>query len=243
MSLTLVVIIAVVVLGAVWFFFIRPGIGAPTGSGPVPIGTGSSGSPSPQPTPAGGLSVENNLGALKPGDAVSFWDGTDCVVQGSLDCREMVNGRVAEWRWVFLSGDRVLELVPHSQALYESGAIAHQGDEFYELLVGPGGSLKRFEGNVREGIGHEPVLVNVDDADYKVRSTGTFAATKVGQMPGNGEVWGDVSQNPDDNVYFKMVRADESDAKDVALGVWTTHIAILRGRVIDKSEITGVFAK
>ena len=88
----------------------------------------------------------------------------------------------------------------------------------------------------------EPVIVNVDDADYKVRSTGTFAATKVGQMPSNGEVWGDVSQNPDDNVYFKMVLADDSDAKDVALGVWTTHILTLRGRTIDRSEITGVYA-
>jgi len=240
LSLALLIVV-VVVLGAVgWYFFVRPSMGASSTSGPVPIGTGSSGSPNPQPTPAGGLSVENNLAALKPGDAVSFWDGTDCIVQGSLDCREMVNGRVSEWRWVFLSGDRVLELLPHGQAVYESGAIAHQGDEFYESVEA---LLRRFEANVREGIAHEPVLVNVDDADYKIRATGTFAATRVGQMPGDGEVWGDVSQNPDDNVYFKMVRADDSDAKDVALGVWTTHMAILRGRLIDKSEITGVFAK
>src|SRR6266536_4758040 len=98
------------------------------------------------------------------------------------------------------------------------------------MLVGPGGSIKRFEGNVREGIAHEPVLVNVDDVDYRVRSSGTFAATKVGDIP--GEVWSDVSQNADDNVYFKLVRADDSDAKDVSLGVWTTHIAVLRGRTI-----------
>jgi hypothetical protein len=133
--------------------------------------------------------------------------------------------------------------MPRGQALYDAGVIAHQGDEFYEMLVGSGGLLKRFEANVREGIAHEPVVVNVDEADYRIRSTGTFAATKVGQMPGNGEVWGDVSQNPDDNVYFKLVRADDADDKDVALGVWTTHIAILRGRLIDRSEITGVFAK
>lgn len=237
MSLPLVLLVALVVVGAVWYFYIRPGIGAPKDVGPVPIGAGSS---RPEPTPPGGVPLENDLGALKPGDALSFWDGTDCVVQGSLDCREMVNGRVAEWRWVFLSGDRVLELMPHGQALYESGAIAHQGDEFYESVQA---LLRRFEGNVREGIAHEPVLVNVDEVDYRVRATGTFAATKVGQMPGNGEVWGDLSQNPEDNVYFKMVRDDDPDSKDVALGVWTTHMAILRGRLFDRSEVTGVFNK
>jgi hypothetical protein len=237
LSFTLLLILVVVLAAAVgaWYFYYRPRLAA--GASPIPIGATA------QPTPPGGVKLENDLGALKPGDALSFWDGTDTLVQGSLDCREMVGGRVAEWRWVFLTGDRVLELMPRGQAMYDAGVIAHQGDEFYEMLVGAGGALKRFEGNVREGIAHEPVLVNVDDVDYRIRSTGTFAATRVGQMPGTGEVWGDVSQNPDDNVYFKLVRADDADDKDVALGVWTTHIAILRGRLIDRSEITGIFAK
>lgn len=244
MSPLLVLIVLVVVAAAAWYFFLRPGatgLGGGGGtSGPLPIGTSDAG---PLPTPAGGVPVSPDLGALKPGDALSFWDGTDCVVLGSLDCRELVGGRATEWRWVFLSGNRVLELMPHGQALYDSSAISHQGEEFYELLVGPGGVLKRFEANVREGIAHEPVLVNVDDVDYRVRSTGTFAATRVGELPAEGEVWGDVSQNPDDNVYFKLVRTDNADPKDVVLGVWTTHIAILHGRAVDRSEITNVFAK
>jgi hypothetical protein len=207
---TLLIFLVILLAGAAaaYFFYFKPRLAG--GPAPIPIGSGA------QPTPEGGVKLQNDLGALKAGDALSFWDGTDTIVQGSLDCREMVGGRVAEWRWVFLSGDRVLELMPRGQALYEAGTVAHQGDEFYELLVGPGGALKRFEGNVREGISTEPVLVNVDDADYRVRATGTFAATTVGQLPGNGEVWGDVSQ---------------------------THIAILRGRRIDRSEITGIFAK
>ena len=57
------------------------------------------------------------------------------------------------------------------------------------------------------------------------------------------EVWADTSPNASDNVYFKLVRNDESDAKDVALGVWTTHMAILRGHQMDRSEVTSVFAK
>jgi hypothetical protein len=235
--LLIIVILALVGL-AVWYFVIRPKSLA-DGSSPVPIGT----SGDPLSTPAGGVLLAPDLAALKPGDAISFWDGTDTVVQGALDCRELVGGRSTIWRWVFLAGDRVLELMPHGQTLYESSAIAHQGDEFFEMLVGPGGSLKRFEGNVREGIAHEPVLVNVDGIDYRVRSTGTFSATRVGEMPGDGEVWGDVSENADDNVYFKLVRSDDSDAKDVSLGLWTTHIAIMRGRAIERGDITGIFAK
>jgi hypothetical protein len=243
MSPLLILIVVVVVAAAAWYLFLRPGapgLGGGGTGGPVPIGTSGAG---PQPTPAAGVPITPDLGALKPGDAVSFWDGTDCVVLGSLDCRELVAGRATEWRWVFLGGNRLLELMPHGQALYDRSALHRQGGEFYELLVGRGGVLKRFEANVREGIAHEPVLVKVGDVDYRVCSTGTFAATRVGQLPAEGEVWSDVSQNPDDNVYFKLVRADDADPKDVVLGVWTTHIAILHGRTIDRSEITNVFAK
>jgi hypothetical protein len=196
----------------------------------------------PEPTPAGGVELTPNLQALKPGDAVSFWDGTDSTVRGSLDCREEIGGRTTEWRWVFLSGGKVLELLQQGQNLYDSSALAQQGDEFYELLVGAGGALKRFEGNVREGIAHEPVLVAIDAVDYRIRSTGTFAATRVGELPEDGEVWAGTSSNASDNVYFKMVPAEKSEGGELALGVWTTHILILTGRKIDRHEITNIFA-
>ena len=236
MELLLGLIVLAAVLGAIWFVFMRPGSSFQAGGAPAPA------APSPAATPAGGIPLTPNLGALKAGDAVSFWDGTDTIVRGSLDCREEIGSRVTDWRWVFLTGERVLELMPHGQTLYETGAVAHQGDEFYELLVGPGGSLKQFEGNVREGIAHEPVLVEIDETQYRVRSTGTFAATRVGELPEEAEVWADTSPDAAQNVYFKLVRADDGDPKDVALGIWTTHILILRGRTIDRSEITGVYA-
>jgi hypothetical protein len=236
LELVIGLIVLAAVLGAVWFIFIRPG------SSLQPNGQPNPAVPTPQRTPAGGVPLTPDLGAVKPGDAISFWDGTDTIVRGSLDCREELGSRVTEWRWIFLSGGRVLELMPHGQVLYETGAVAHQGDEFYELLVGPGGSLKRFEGNVREGIAHEPVLVEIDETSYRVRSTGTFTANRVGELPEDAEVWADVSPSASDNVYFKLVRGDDADAKDVSLGVWTTHILILRGRSIDRSEITGVYA-
>lgn len=235
MELLIGLVVMAAVLGAIWFVFMRPGSSFQGGT-PLPA------QPTPAATPAGGIPLTPDLGALKPGDAVSFWDGTDTVVRGSLDCREDLGSRVTEWRWVFLSGGRVLELMPHGQALYDNSAVAYQGDEFYELLVGPGGSLKRFEANVREGISHEPVLVEIDGTSYRVRSTGTFAATTVGQLPEDAAVWADASPNASDNVYFKLVRADDADDKDVALGIWTTHILIQRGRTLDRSEITGVYA-
>jgi hypothetical protein len=196
----------------------------------------------PEPTPAGGVQLTPNLQAVKPGDAVSFWDGTDATVRGSLDCREEIGGRTTEWRWVFLTGGKVLELLQQGQNLYDSSALAQQGDEFYELLVGAGGALKRFEGNVREGIAHEPVLVNIDEVEYRIRSTGTFAATKVGELPEDGEVWAGTSTNSADNVYFKMVPAEKTEGGELALGVWTTHILVLTGRKIDRHEITNIFA-
>ncbi|HEV8635987.1 MAG TPA: hypothetical protein VG370_17315 [Chloroflexota bacterium] len=226
----LVLLLVIVGVGA-WFVYTRQRALPPAG-----------GATRPEPTPPGGASLRPDLQALKPGDAVSFWDGTDATVQGSLDCREDLGGRSTEWRWVFLSGDKVLELPPQGQALYDRSAVAYQGDEFYELLVGAGGALKRFEANVREGIAHEPVQVEIDGVTYRIRSTGTFAATRIGELPGDGEVWAGVSANPADNVYFKMVPAEATEGREIALGVWTTHIVVLTGRSLDRHEITNVFA-
>lgn len=234
MATWLIVLIVLVLAGAaVWYFYGRDRGVRPPGAEPAPV---------PPATPSGGVRLTPDLQNLKPRDAVSFWDGTDVTVRGSLDCQEQLGGRTTEWRWVFLSGDRMLEVLPHGQVLYEGAAIAHQGDEFYQLLVGPGGSLKRFEGNVREGIAHEPVLVEIDGISFRIRSTGTFSATRVGELPEDANVWSDVSSNASDNVYFKLVPADAPDSKDVALGVWTTHILISRGRALDRSEITGIYA-
>lgn len=230
--LTLLLLVALVAVGG-WFLYSR------RTSLPRMLDPGKS---RPEPTPAGGVPLTPNLQALKPGDAVSFWDGTDATVRGSLDCREEIGGRTTEWRWVFVSGGKVLELLPQGQNLYDSSALAQQGDEFYELLVGAGGALKRFEGNVREGIAHEPVLVDIDGVSYRIRSTGTFACTKVGELPEDGEVWSGTSTNTGDNVYFKMVPAEPTEGGELALGIWTTHILILTGRKIERHEITNIFA-
>ncbi|TAK25488.1 MAG: hypothetical protein EPO26_03730 [Chloroflexota bacterium] len=196
----------------------------------------------PEPTPTGGIEVTPDLSALKTGDAISFWDNTDATVLGVITCREAINGRETSWKWVFLSGDKVLELLPRGQVLYTGQAVAHQGDEFFELLVGAGGVLKRFEGNVREGIAHEPVELQVDDTVYRVRSTGTFTGALTGAANEvAADVWGSLGTGQPDNVYFKLVPSDEAN-DTVALGIWTSHILMLTGRSIGRGEIANIFA-
>src|SRR5438067_1470101 len=128
MDLTTLLVL-VLILGAIGFFLLRPRLRSWTG--PTELPAASPSPATPQSTPPGGVPLSPDLGALKQGDAISLWDGTDATVRGSYDCREEVNGRTTEWRWVFLSGDRVLELLPHGQVLYAGGGVAHQGDDFY----------------------------------------------------------------------------------------------------------------
>ncbi len=237
--LLILFLIIVITAAAIWYFVILPKRRAAAEGDSLNPGQKTVAS-----TPAGGIPLTPDLQNLKPGDAVSFWDGSDATVRGSFDCREVLNSRTTEWRWVSLSGDRLLEVLPRGQILYDSAAVAHQGDEFYDMLVGPGGSLKRFEGNVREGIGSvEPVTIDIDGIEYRIRSTGTFGSTQVGDLPEQAEVWMDISEDPNNNVYFKFARADGSDDKDVGLGIWTTHVLILRGRAIDRSDIVSVFSR
>ena len=76
MGSTLVLFLVILLVGAAaaYFFYFRPRLAA--GTTAIPIGSG------PQPTPEGGVTLENDLGSIKAGDALSFWDGTDCIDQG-----------------------------------------------------------------------------------------------------------------------------------------------------------------
>jgi hypothetical protein len=185
--------------------------------------------------------VNPTLETVRPGDAIAFWDGADCMVRGVYEAHEELNGRRTAWRWVFCTPDRVVEVAPQRTVCYDMWAVTHQGEQYYDYLVGPGGALKRFEGNVREGIAHLPVEVPIDDVTYKIRATGTFAATLTGLLLDRTEVWPDVAPRAADNVYARLERMDGADPGDVGLIVWTTHIMLLRGRVLDRSAITGIF--
>src|SRR5687768_2731352 len=68
---TLLIFLVILLAGAAaaYFFYFKPRLAG--GPAPIPIGSGA------QPTPEGGVKLQNDLGALKAGDALSFWDGTD----------------------------------------------------------------------------------------------------------------------------------------------------------------------
>ena len=51
------------------------------------------------------------------------------------------------------------------------------------------------------------------------------------------EVWRDISTNPADNVYFEL----RTEAGEVALGLWTTHILVLAGRPLDETDIQNLY--
>ena len=201
------------------------------------------------PVPAtSSVSAKGDIRRLNPGDAIGFWDGNDDVIRGVMTCREQVGERTTEWQWIFLNKGGLIEVLPRGQNMYEQGEVFLQGDDNFDALVGAGGALKRFEGNIREGIANEPVLVELSGATYRVRSTGTFVGTLRGQSPESSSIFDDTTPNAGDNVYFKLTPESRepgdtsvSDGEKWALGVWTTHIAVIPGRTLESHEITGIY--
>lgn len=180
---------------------------------------------------------EPTVDSLQPGDLVSLADGRDLVVEAVLDCGEKVGGRSTRWRWSFLSDGLVLEAAPDGNVLYDRVEVLHQGEEGFQRLVEEGGVLKSFEQQVREGtVAEQPVVFRHGRHSYRVRSTGTFAARLIGPPP-QGEVWRDLSARPEDNVYFEL----EGREDEPALGVWTTHIALLFGRPLASADIRALY--
>jgi hypothetical protein len=173
---------------------------------------------------------------LRPGDAIAFWDGDDEVVESVIEGREELGSRTTTWRWNVLSGGRVIEVAPDERVLYTSEIVLRQGTLPFDTLVAEpsqGGALKTFEARVREGrIAREPVSVELNGRAWVVESTGTFLARYIGPAP-KREVWRDISSTPSDNVYFEL-RADDGT---MGLGLWTTHIALLEGRILEDTDI------
>ena len=193
-----------------------------------------------QTPPAAPPARQPTLQDLRRGDAISFWDGQDDVVDSVVRCQEEIGGRTSTWSWVLLSSGQVLEVAPDANVLYTQSTVLQQGSEpFYNLTAEPerGGALKLFEARVRdESIAREPVTIALAGKTWTVESTGTFLASYGGPPP-TQEVWRDISQNPADNVYFEL-RADGDEA---AVGIWTSHILLLQGRLLADSDIQSLY--
>lgn len=222
MELLIAVLIIAIIIGV--FLVLR----ARAESGAAPAGQAAP--PPRQPT----------LEDLRPGDAISFWDGSDDVVESVIACGEELGGRSSTWRWALLVGGRVLEVAPDGNVLYEPGTVLYQGSAaYYALTAEPedGGALKTFEARVRDqSIARQPVSVDLLDQRWTVESTGTFRASFIGPAP-RGEVWRDISPNPADNVYFEL----RSEDGRVGLGIWTSHILVMTGRPLEETDIRNLY--
>ncbi|MCL5265661.1 MAG: hypothetical protein M1343_10830 [Chloroflexi bacterium] len=185
---------------------------------------------------------EVTLENVEPGDAIIFWDDSDSLIETVLECQEHVGERATQWRWVFLSDGRLIEVSGTRRKMYSPPEVFYQGSApFAELTaeVDQGGALKTFEDRVRDGsVASQPVAFTYDGTRYAIRSTGTFAANVKGK-PLQTDVWADLSANESDNVYFKM----QSSSGEEALGTWTTHIAFSTGKSLADSDIKGIYGK
>ena len=231
----LIVILVLVALGIVGFAWFQRTRSSPLGQRAETYWRSERGG-EPKPTGVRQPTVET----LQPGDAVSFWDGEDAIVDCVLECEEQVGPRRTRWRWNLLRGGRMLETAPDDNVLYTTSEVFHQGSATFEQLTGEpsvGGLLKTFEARVRAGtVGSNPVDFPYQDKAFQVRSTGTFAATPLGPPP-TAEVWRDLADDPSQNVYFELEAPDGTQG----LGIWTTHILLLTGDTLKGTDVNAIY--
>ncbi len=181
------------------------------------------------------------LESLRPGDILDIWGEGHRVVSTVLACTETVAGRSYDWRWMFLDDGTLLEVSPDGTFRYREHRVVKQGTGLYEELTAQDGALVRFERRVREGTsGRRPVEIALEDRTYRVASTGTVAAVRVGEEP-TLLPWRSFSEAADQNVYFGLVDVEDEDR--VGLGLWTAHVCLSFGAPFDPSDVTGIFPR
>ncbi len=196
-------------------------------------------------TSPAGTAPEDELGpdlkveTLQPGDVLALWDGKEVLVERVVDCQETLPTRVTRWRWVFLEAGQMLGVTPAGNTLYADTKVLYQGSAQYEQLTADleqGGVLKTFEARVRDRVvGRDPVFWDFEGQQYQVQATGTFSAPD--QAFPQIDVWRDVSADEGQNVYFRMVGPEGAQV----LGIWTSHIALLVGHVLTRTDVREIY--
>jgi hypothetical protein len=185
--------------------------------------------------------AEDRLDTVLPGDVLEFWSEGTFVVKTVFHCREEVDGRTAEWCWMFLDDGSIVEASLDGYFRYRQHQLIKQGSALYEEIVAQDGALVRFEEHVRAGTsGRRPVHLTVDGKQYRITSTGTVQAARLGDDP-TLIPWISFSPTADNNVYFGMVEAENEEA--VALGLWTAHVCLSLGEEFVRSDITEIYRK
>lgn len=181
------------------------------------------------------------LATVMPGDVVEIWLEQTYLVKTVYLCEEEVGGRKYEWRWLFLDDGSLVEVSPDGYFRYREHQILKQGSSEYEAIAAQDGALVRFEARVREGdSGRRPVHVTAGGKEYRITSTGTVAARRLGDEPVLVP-WQGLSRDTEQNVYFGMV--ESADEGNVALGLWTTHVCLSTGHALEETNISAVYRK
>ncbi len=181
------------------------------------------------------------LRTVMPGDVVDVWMEQTYLAKTVYLCEEEVGGRTYEWHWIFLDDGSLVEVSPDGYFRYSEHHILNQGTSEYEAIVAQDGALVRFESRVREGAsGRRPVHVPAAGRDYRITSTGTVRARRLGDEP-QLVPWQGLSGDQKQNVYFGMV--ESADETHVALGLWTAHVCLSLGRALEETDISAVYRK
>jgi hypothetical protein len=178
-----------------------------------------------------------------PGDTIGLPGGERGQVATVYLCSEPsgppgdVAGEPTRWTWIVLADGRLLEIAPRGCALYGPPQILARGSGPFLELVAQDGALIRFEERVRAGTwAARPVRLTLDRRRWRVTSTGTVSARRLGSVTSNG--WGQLGATsaPEPDVYFTL--AGLSDADALGLGLWAQDICLAFGRRLGDTPAT-----
>jgi hypothetical protein len=172
-----------------------------------------------------------------PGDAIGLPGGERGRVEAVYLCSEPngppgdTAGEATRWSWIVLGDGRLLEIAPRGCAIYGPPQILARGSGPFLELVAQDGALIRFEERVRAGTWEaRPVRLTLDRRRWRVTSTGTVAARRLGTVPESG--WGQLGVRaavvPEPDVYFTL--ASLTDEAALGLGLWAQDICLAFGR-------------
>ena len=183
----------------------------------------------------------DELFLVKPGDVLDFWMEGPRVVKTVLNCREEFEGHAYEWVWLFLDDSSLVEASPDGHFRYREHDILRQGTGHYEEIVAQDGALVRYEERVREGAAEtRPVTFTFDEHTYRITSTGTVYVRRSGDQP-TLLPWSSFSETHTDNVYFGI--ADTADDERIGVGLWTAHVCLSIGKVLQQADISAIYRK
>jgi len=170
-----------------------------------------------------------------PGDAISLPGGDRGIVETVYLCAEPSGDAITRWTWIALADGRLLEVAPRGCALYAEPRVLQRGTGRFLELTAQDGALVRFEERVRAGTWEDrPVRLTLGRRRWRLTSTGTVAAQRLGPVPASA--WGQLGARPptdDSDVYFTFVSLTDPEA--LGLGLWAVDVILAFGRRLGAS--------